>query len=497
MNKCRHCKQCSCVRNAKHHTTCEHFSDGGGGFGGFGGGGVDDDDDDFVTEVGWPPSFQASAHQQRLPLGDFFWTWRPTQQPSQPEQSVGGGISDQEVVGDVVVERKTLGDLASRSARSHGRAHLKQCHKLVGAGFKSALLLVEGNPEVAIRGQFSIMDAAVGEFGELEKEKGEGGSGGQPSKLDLFRSLSEVLVRFDGRVAVVLTPSLDATADTMRALTLLAKPFTSTTSSSEGGAAAAVAGAAAAAAAAAASAAAPAPAPEPAAVVTWGALKELARRLPSEAVLKGALTTAGVSEESSLKLSEHFGCLGALRAAFQPCSSSSRGDNGDDDSTCATLLFPLCSRSISTSTTAHDDDDSRCAAQVALGRTLRCAPLLANIHDSSTSSSAPKRRAVVTASAVWQDEVQSEFEETALEIAVGDIPLDSIQEVSGGWGGDRGGGSSGPICSGKATKQTPVVEARIHVEAPFGLHGSIIKTSREYRVLVVDAKVHEHSNTDD
>ena len=87
--------------------------------------------------TGWPQGLQVAVDQRELSVGDFGVEFDSS--------------SSATTMGDTLVERKTLSDLAGRSNRAHGHAHYRQCQQLRESGVPFPFLLVEGDPSIALR----------------------------------------------------------------------------------------------------------------------------------------------------------------------------------------------------------------------------------------------------------------------------------------------------------------------------------------------------------
>ena len=139
------------------------------------------------------PSASAAVEKTVLSVGDFQWAVRR---------------DDALVLGDTIVERKTILDLAGRLAR---KAHLHQILRMLRSTVRCPLLLIEGDAKNTIAPHARVYD-------QLE---------GMDEHLDVHALIANLAVWFEGRVKVARTSSVDGTYELLAGLTALVEPASS------------------------------------------------------------------------------------------------------------------------------------------------------------------------------------------------------------------------------------------------------------------------------
>jgi ERCC4-type nuclease len=133
----------------------------------------------------------------KLPVGDYYWTVK--------QGASGDTMVERETVGDTIVERKTILDLAGRSAR---KDHLRQILRMLRTTVKCPLLLIEGDAQNTIAPHATVYDQ----------------QDGCDVRLDVHALIADLVVRFEGRLKVVRTNSVEGTYDLLVGLTALVDP---------------------------------------------------------------------------------------------------------------------------------------------------------------------------------------------------------------------------------------------------------------------------------
>ena len=126
-----------------------------------------------------------------LCVGDFQWAVRR---------------GDALVLGDTIVERKTILDLAGRLAR---KDHLRQILRMVRSAVRCPLLLIEGDAKNTIAPHARVYDQP---------------EGSDEQHLDVHSLTARLAVCFEGRVKVARTSSVDGTYELLAGLTALIEP---------------------------------------------------------------------------------------------------------------------------------------------------------------------------------------------------------------------------------------------------------------------------------